>query len=112
MSAQKKPRQFSSGVIQGYQVDYVDTVPEATIKVTVDPDKGYLVEASIPLDVLGVTLTDATTLRGDFGVTHGDPAGTRTRLRTYWSNQETGLVDDVVFELQMNPANWGDLSFR
>jgi len=26
---------------------------------------------------------------------------TRTRLRTHWNNQETGLVDDAVFELKM-----------
>ena len=45
-------------------------------------------------------------------MTHGDPSGTRTKLRTYWANQQTGLVDDVVFELQPAPKNWGELIFR
>ena len=52
------------------------------------------------------------TLRGDFGVTHGDPAGKRTRLRTYWSNQHTGIVDDAVFELMLEPKHWGEVTFR
>ncbi len=44
-------------------------------------------------------------------MTHGDPAGQRTRLRTYWANQHTGIVDDAVFELQMEPRLWGTLMF-
>jgi hypothetical protein len=32
-------------------------------------------------------------------------------LRTYWSNQNTGLVSDEIFELQMVSATWGELSF-
>ena len=51
------------------------------------------------------------TLRGDFGVTYGDPAGKRTRLRNYWSNQHVGIVDDAVFELMLEPKHWGELSF-
>jgi len=43
--------------------------------------------------------------------THGDPSGTRTRLRSYWSNQHTGIVDDAVFELMMEPKNWGTIQF-
>lgn len=51
------------------------------------------------------------TIRGDLGVTHGGAGGERTRLRSYWSNQQTGIVDDAVFELKMEPANWGELTF-
>ena len=50
-------------------------------------------------------------LHGDFGVTYGDPAGQRTRLRTYWANQHTGIVDDAVAELKMEPRLWGTLLF-
>ena len=49
--------------------------------------------------------------RGDLGVTYGNEAGSRTQLRLYWSNQETGLVDDAVFELKMAPQNWGSIVF-
>ena len=111
VSAEKKPRTFSSGVVQGYQVDYVDVVAEAKVKVQVNKDH-YVVEAAVPLAALGVALKPGLTLTGDLGVTHADPSGVRTKLRTYWSNQQTGLVDDVVFELQLAPSNWGEIVFE
>lgn len=111
VSAEKKPRTFTSGVIQGYQVDWVDVLADATVKVKVDKDR-YIVEAAVPLATLGLNLTPSLALRGDVGVTHADPSGVRTKLRTCWSNQQTGLVDDVVFELQLTPQNWGDLQFE
>jgi hypothetical protein len=109
----KKPRSFASGVIAHYQLDYVDTLPDARIKVTVRPDKkGYTVEAAIPWASLKFTPEPGLKYTGDAGVTYGDEAGARTRLRVYWSNQETGLVDDAVFELKMVPRNWGRLIFQ
>ncbi len=72
---------------------------------------GYLVEAAIPLSSLELSLNDGLTLRGDFGVTYGGADGARTRLRSYWNNQHTGIVDDAVFELMMEPKNWGQLQF-
>ncbi|HEY3323479.1 MAG TPA: hypothetical protein VGP72_23700 [Planctomycetota bacterium] len=116
VSDEKKARVFSSGVIQGYQVDWVDVLAEAKVNVKLNKD-GYVVEAAVPLTALGVALKptgrDAgATLRGDVGATHSDPGGVRTRLRTYWANQQTGLVDDVVFELQISPRNWGEIIFE
>ena len=92
-------------------MDYVSLIDGALIHVKVQPGKGYVVEASLPLAALGFTPREGLTLHGDFGVTHGDAAG-RTRLRTYWSNQHTGIVDDAVFELQVEPKNWGELEFK
>jgi sugar lactone lactonase YvrE len=112
VSATKKPRTFSSGVVKSYTMDFVDVVADAKVDVKTQPGKGYLVEAAIPWTALGVTPAAAGVLRGDFGVTHGDLSGTRTRLRTYWSNQHSGIVDDAVFELQMEPRNWGELVFQ
>ena len=60
----------------------------------------------------GPLVIDAVALRGDFDVTYGDPAGQRTRLRSYWNNQHTGSVDDAVFELMLEPKNFGELEFR
>ena len=112
VSAVKKPRVFSSGVVHAYEMQYVDVLAEARIQVKVDAGKGYLVEASIPFAALGITPAAGLRLHGDLGVTHGDPAGMRTRLRTYWSNQQTGLVDDAVYELMMTPKNWGELELK
>ena len=109
----KHPMTFSSGVIREYVMDSVKTVPDA--KIVVKKEKSsYIVEAAIPLSALGLKAADleaGVTLRGDVGVTHSDPPGQDTRLRTYWSNQSTGLVDDEVFELKMDPKNWGEIKF-
>ena len=112
VSGAKKPKVFSSGVVRSYPMDFVDVVRLENIKVKVSPGWGYLVEAAIPLATLGLRPAEGLALRGDFGVTHGDRAGARTRLRTYWANQHTGLVDDAVFELKMQPKNWGELTFK
>lgn len=110
VSPLKKPFVFHSGVVANYPMDYVARVPEAKITVT-QHGAGYTVEAALPLTALGVTLQPGLTLSGDFGVTFGDPAGQRTRLRSYWSNQHTGIVDDAVYELMLEPRNWGQLTF-
>lgn len=110
VSLEKAPKTFSSGVVKSYVVDYVQVLTDAVVKVRTHRD-GYVVEAAIPLARLGLK-AGAQALRGDFGVTYGDTAGKRTRLRNYWSNQQTGLVDDAVFELKLQPGNWGGLDFR
>jgi hypothetical protein len=110
VSADKKPKTFHSGVVKDYRMDYVAEV-DTTIEVKVKENGGYVVEAAIPLSTLGIRLQDGLALTGDFGVTHGDAGGQRTRLRSYWSNVATGIVDDAVFELKMEPKNWGVITF-
>ena len=107
----RSPKTFSSGVIKEYVVADVLVLGDAQIKVTKRGDS-YVVEAAIPLSALEFTPAAGQTLRGDFGATYGDPAGQRTRLRSYWSNQHTGLVDDAVFELMLEPKNWGEVIFQ
>ena len=113
---EKHPKTFSSGVVKDYAMDSVVVLtdrsgPAPTIEIKPRTD-GYVIEAAIPLVALGLKVTDGLTLRGDVGVTHSDPAGHDTALRTFWANQATGIVDDVVFELKMEPRNWGQLSFE
>jgi hypothetical protein len=110
VARQRQPKMFNSGVFKNYEMQYVGQVTGAKIKVA-KRDKGYTVEAAIPLSALELQPTATHKLTGDFGVTYGDPAGQRTRLRVYWSNQQTGIVDDAVAELMMNPKNWGELNF-
>jgi len=47
-----------------------------------------------------------------FAAWPGDKSGKETLLRTHWNNQTTGIVNDEVFELRMEPKNWGELEFR
>ena len=110
---EKKPKVFSSGVVKEYPMDSVVVLADATVEAKVDAQgKRYVVEAAIPLVSLGLAGKDGQALRGDFGATHGDKSGKDTLLRTHWNNQSTGLVNDEVFELRMEPANWGELLFQ
>ena len=111
VSDQKNPKTFSSGLVKNYVMDSVTVLKEARIEVK-KGDRWYVVEAAIPLASLGLQPFPGLKLIGDFGATHGTQAGDDTALRTYWSNQCTGLVNDEVFELKMEPRNWGQLQFR
>ena len=114
VAKEKKPRKFFSGVVrQGYEMQSVKVLKDAKIEVKVDAkNKRYIVQAAIPLKSLALSITPGRKLRGDIGVTHGDLAGKDTILRSYWNNQKTGLVADEVFELKMEPRNWGQLVFE
>jgi hypothetical protein len=107
----KLPKTFSSGVVREYTVDDVEILQTVRLRIT-QHSESYLVEAAIPLTSLGFKPADGAVLRGDFGVTYGDAGGRRTRLRNYWSNQRTGIVDDAVFELMLEPKNWGEFLFK
>jgi hypothetical protein len=110
VSAQKKPKTFSSGVVKAEAMDWVGVLDEAVVKVRNVAD-GYEVEASVPWSALGVAPAAGLRLRGEFGVTYGDATGDDTALRNHWHNQQTGIVNDEVFELRMQPAYWGVLEF-
>ena len=97
-------------IVVEYVMDSVVVLAEAKLSVKVE-DKRYVVEAAIPLAALGLKIKEGLALRGDFGATHGDKSGADTALRTHWNNQATGIVNDEVFELKMEPANWGEITF-
>jgi len=46
-------------------------------------------------------------LRGGFR--NGISLDTDTNLRSYWSNQSTGLVDDIPGEIMLTPNLWGEV---
>jgi outer membrane protein assembly factor BamB len=113
VAAEKHPKVFSSGVVKEYPMDSVVVLDAAKVEVKADAQgKRYVVEAAIPLAALGLKVADGMVVRGDFGATHGDKSGKDTLLRTHWNNQSTGLVNDEVFELRMEPANWGEIMFQ
>ncbi|HUS59116.1 MAG TPA: hypothetical protein VM141_10730, partial [Planctomycetota bacterium] len=106
------PKSFSSGVVKDFIVQSVLVVPNVKVEVSIDAVKRqYVVEAVIPLATLGIANPRGLVITGDFGATHGNRAGNDTSLRTYWSNQATGLVSDEVFELKLEPKNWGIFEF-
>ena len=70
----------------------------------------YAVSFSVPLAWLAANGKPAD-VTGDFGVIFGDRDGTINQSRFYWSNKETGLVNDVPGEIMPAPKHWGTLRF-
>ncbi len=113
VAREKAPKSFSSGVVKGYVMESVRVLDGVRVEVKIDRARNrYTVEAAIPLGAVGLKPAPGLEITGDFGVTHGNRAGNDTVLRTYWSNRNTGLVSDEVFELQMAPAMWGTIVFK
>lgn len=69
-------------------------------------------EAAIPLAELGLSSINGQALTGDFGVVYGDAEGKVNIFRNYWSNQATGLVNDVPGEIMLNPSLWSSITFE
>ncbi len=91
-------------------VDSVQRLERA--KITVETRRGgYQVQLAVPLADLGIQPQAGQTYRADFGVTYGDAEGTDTNLRSYWSNQSTGLTDDIPGEIMLTPSLWGEVTF-
>jgi hypothetical protein len=97
---------------RGERVDVVRRLDKARIAVIRSAGE-YSVEAAIPLADLGLadTLRHDAALRGDIGIIYGDAAGTANIFRNYWSNQATGLINDVPGEIMLTPSAWGALHF-
>ena len=96
---------------RGAKVDDVRRLSTADLAVKKE-SFGYTVTARLPLAELGLSLQPNTSLRADFGVTFGDDGGTDVNLRSYWSNQATGLVDDIPGEIMLSPNLWGELKVQ
>lgn len=78
------------------------------VKLATGPIKGgYLVEAAIPWKDLGITPQSGLELKADVGALFADAGGTTTIARQYWSNRQTGLVNDVPGEADLTPQLWG-----
>ena len=88
--------------------DRVEILTGAAVAVTTTPDS-YIVELAVPLSALG--LKPGGTIRGDAGIIASDAAGMINTARTYWSNQETNLVNDLPQEAWFAPRAWGTWTF-
>ena len=71
------------------------------------PD-GYLVAASIPIDVLGGNLWANRSIPGDAGIIVADSTGRRV-ARICRFNSDTQVVSDVPTEAALQPERWGTI---
>ncbi|MEO8493776.1 MAG: FlgD immunoglobulin-like domain containing protein [Planctomycetota bacterium] len=104
----QNPIEFTSPW-RGEKVDNVERLSDAKIELKTSSNS-YELKVSVLLSDLGLNVTDEQTYRADFGVTYGDAEGTDTNLRSYWSNQSTGLVDDIPGEIMLSPNLWGEVT--
>ena len=75
-------------------------------RITVAPSRSPLGDLGLDASAFGKPL------RCDFGVIYGDAEGTTNVFRNYWSNQATGLVNDVPGEIMLAPNLWGDATLE
>jgi hypothetical protein len=94
------------------RVEKVEILKSATVH-AIKGNGEYRVLAAIPWAALGVSPpAPGARMPADFGVIYGDQEGTIDILRSYWSNQVTGLVNDVPGEVTVSPNLWGSISFE
>ena len=101
----REPRMFSSPV----SAEPFDRVVQlASAKVAVKrSDKGYVLEAAVPLKEIGLAPDAGAVLRGDVGVIFSDPGGHRNVLRAYYTNKQSAIVNDIPSEARLEPQKWG-----
>ena len=75
-------------------------------------DRGYLVEAAIPLKALGLVIRPNLRLKFDWGILASGRDGNEVLRRIYWSNQATTVVADAPSEARLHPNLWGHLRFH
>jgi hypothetical protein len=83
-------------------------LPDAQVAIA-RTDKGYTLEAAVPLKALGFAPKPGLLTRGDVGVIFSDPGGSRNVLRAYYANKETAIVNDIPTEARLEPQKWGVL---
>lgn len=90
----------------------VEIVQSAKLKVNKRGSSSYFVEVAIPLKDIGLTLKPGQTLRGDVGFISSNATGQINTARTYWSNQQTNLVNDEPSESWLYPEQWTEFKVK
>jgi len=72
---------------------------------------GYILEAAVPCEQLGLTPKPGTTIAGDIGVIISNETGSEPARRIYWSNRNTIVISDLPTEARLEPQQWGELRF-
>ena len=108
--APKSANHTYSSPVGSRPFDRVEVLKDAQVAIAKDKEK-YVVEAAIPLASIGLKPEPALEIRGDAGYISSDAAGITNTARTYWSNQNTGLVNDLPGEAALRPGEWGTFQF-
>lgn len=107
----KEPFTYSSPVAEE-TFERVERLENVRLELT-RTATGYTAEVAIPWRALHRAPPAAgESLVGDGGVLLSDQSGSRTVLRRYLFNPDTGIVDDVPSESRLVPARWGRWVFE
>jgi hypothetical protein len=106
--AKPELRQTYTSPVMSIAFDRVELLQSARVMVH-KTNRGYLLEAAIPLAVIGLKPEKGMKLRGDVGFVSSDAAGTINTARTYLFNKKTALVNDLPGEAILAPAEWGEI---
>jgi hypothetical protein len=72
-------------------------------------EKGYVLEAAVPLAAIGFSAKPGVKTKADLGVLFSNDGGGRTVRRAYVANQDTSIVEDAPSEARLQPAKWATL---
>ena len=106
----RAPHRFTSPVGQ-VRFERVEVLGRAEVAIQRD-DEGYVLEAAVPLDVIGFTPKAGMQTIADVGVLYSNAGGRVTVQRLYFANQDTAVVDDVPTEARLAPARWTELKVK
>ncbi len=90
--------------------DRVKRLPEVQMWVA-DTDRGYVVEAKVPLASIGLRIEPDKRIKLDWGFLETDKNGTVVLARTYWANKATSTLADAPSEARLQPDLWGYARF-
>jgi DNA-binding beta-propeller fold protein YncE len=90
--------------------DEINIVQGVDLKYTKTPS-GFTAVATIPLELLGVTLKAGTPVRMDLGYIFGNEFGTSAMARAYLKNRSfsANVLKDVPNESRLEPAEWDEV---
>lgn len=106
----KAPHVYSSPT-GTYEFERADLTDKVTARATVRGND-VTVAMTIPWSEIGVVPKSGLKLCGDFGFILSDAAGKANAARVYWSNRQTGLVNDIPHEAKLQPAAWSEVVFE
>jgi hypothetical protein len=90
--------------------DRVVLLPETSLAAR-ESERGYFLEAAIPLKAIGLNVEPNLTLKMDWGVLASGPDGNEVQQRLYWANPQTSIVSDEAAEAMLHPDLWGTIRF-
>ena len=90
--------------------DRVKKLPEVRMAARGD-EKGYCLEAVIPLAALGLKIVPDVPYKFDWGILASGPEGNAVLERVYWANPQTAMLADEAIEAELHPELWGTLRF-